>query len=222
MESFASFPLYHLLHHSPNFFSTIFGVAPHNPVAPFTSSGRSLVAAGYSLYSASTELILAFRSNDGSSTIIGFALCDGTFYLSRPHISCPSWGPYYSLNEAREPDWPEGLRQWIQDAKYGRLNHAQKTPNIRHVMSVVCVPMFIERSSKGGGPVIHDLIYDAAPMAFLCEAAGGRGSDGTQDILDIVPRQLHDRVCVFLGSRLDIDRLETYGDVQQGSKKYTN
>jgi len=183
------------------------------------------VAAGYSLYSASTELILAFRSNDGSSTIIGFALCDGTFYLSRPHISCPSWGPFYSLNEAREPDWPEGLRQWIQDAKCGRLEHAQNTKYSSRYVCSLCADVHrtLLKGGWAGNPRPHlRLLYEAAPMAFLCEAAGGRGSDGTQDILDIVPRQLHDRICVFLGSRLDIDRLETYGDVQQGSKKYTN
>jgi fructose-1,6-bisphosphatase I len=210
----------HLL--SVNHCSTIFGVAPYTPERPFTSSGRSLVAAGYALYSASTELILAIRTK-GDTAILGFALKEGTFYLSRTSISCPPWGPFYSLNEAREPDWPMGLRRWVQDAKNGRLHHSGGTKYSSRYVCSLCADVHrtLLKGGWAGNPRPHlRLLYEAAPMAFLCQAAGGKGSDGTGNILDIVPETLHQRICVFLGSMEDINSIESYGDVQQGSKKY--
>lgn len=67
-----------------------------------------------------------------------------------------------------------------------------------------------------GNPRNHlRLLYEAAPLAFILEQAGGRGSDGKVNLLDVVPEHIHHRLPVFLGSRLDIDELESYGNVQQ-------
>lgn len=179
---------------------------------------RSMVAAGYALYSSSTELVLA----GPSGAVVGFALDGGgTFHRTRPAIVCPERGPYYSLNEAREPDWPDGLRRWIDDAKRGR------TPaGVRYSARYVCslAADFHRTLLKGGwagNPRPHlRLLYEAAPLAFVAEKAGGTGSDGVDDLLNVVPNGLHDRVCCFLGSKLDVRDLVGYGDVQQMSKQY--
>lgn len=246
---------------------SIFGIAPytceHNEQAtttereetrPFSKPGSSLVAAGYALYSSSTELVISF-GND----VVGFTLdpnrlqqspfsktsttasavtdeeddddenCDvvvlaeDAFLLSRERIICPTHGPYYSLNEARENDWSDPLKQWIKHAKLG-----QTTTGTRYSSRYVCslcadFHRTLLLGGWAGNPRKHlRLLYEAAPLAFLVKAAGGKGSDGTMDLLDILPVGLHDRVCVFLGSKCDINDLLSYGDVRQViSKTYT-
>lgn len=196
---------------------TIFGIAQHSPSHPFSSSGRSLKAAGYAIYSSCTELVISLGKE-----VVGFTLHDDTFRISRPQMVCPPRGPYYSLNEAREPDWPEGLRRWINDAKRGNTP-AQTLYSSRYVCSLCAdVHRTILKGGWAGNPRPHlRLLYEAAPLAFVMEAAGGLGSDGDQNLLDIVPSAgLHDRVCVFLGSKLDVEDLIAYGDVQQKSRRY--
>ncbi len=68
-------------------------------------------------------------------------------------------------------------------------------------------------------PCTHSQVYEANPLAYLCEQAGGKGSDGRQRILDIPVNKLHQRLPLFLGSSHDITELESYGDVQQLNKK---
>ena len=213
---------------------TIFGIAPHNAEAPFSTSGRHLVAAGYTVYSSSTELVISLGdeavgftldpsllSSTTSSSTTPFPNADA-FLLSRPEIQCPTFGPYYSLNEAREPDWPDGLRRWIHDAKLGQTASGAKYSS-RYVCSLCAdVHRTLLKGGWAGNPRPHlRLLYEAAPLAFVTEAAGGRGSDGVRELLDIVPTGLHDRVCVFLGGKGDVgDLVEGYGNVQQGAQTY--
>ncbi len=208
---------------------SIFGIAESFAHA-FSKPGSDLVASGYALYSSSTELVVSLGKNQ---PVMGFTLVDNTskdsidneedsfgFVLSRKAIQCPPQGPYYSLNEAREPDWPDGLRQWIHDSKQGKTQTGQ-TYSSRYVCSL-CADFHrtLLQGGWAGNPRPHlRLLYEAAPLAFLMESAGGRGSDGRQNLLEIVPEGLHDRVCVFLGSREDIDDLESYGNIQQVQAK---
>jgi fructose-1,6-bisphosphatase I len=211
---------------------SIFGIAPfgrNGNERPFSRPGSALVASGYALYSSSTELVVSF-GNDHPDGVVGFTLDESwdydersfVFLLSRIGIRCPPHGPYYSLNEAREPDWPNGLKRWISDAKRG-ITPTGRTYSSRYVCSL-CADLHRTLLEGGwaGNPRPHlRLLYEAAPLAFLIEAAGGRGSDGTKDLLEIEPGGLHDRVCVFLGSKEDIDDLESYGDIQQlQAKRY--
>lgn len=211
--------------------SSIFGIYPHSANGrPFSKSGRNLVAAGYALYSSSTELVIAIAGGATGSSPIGFTLdptCDAndplenSFRISRQRLRCPLSGPYYSLNEAREPDWPDGLKQWIHDAKRGLTSTKQKYSS-RYVCSL-CGDFHrtLLKGGWAGNPRPHlRLLYEAAPLAFVAEAAGGMGSDGVRNLLDIEPTGLHDRVCVFLGSTADITDLVSYGEIQQGAKRY--
>ena len=183
-------------------------------------TGRSsLIAAGYVLYSSSTEMVISVEAKQA----VGFTLdprCN-RFVLSRENIKCSERGPYYSLNEAREPDWPAGLKKWIHDAKVGRTPSGGKYSS-RYICSLV--GDFHRTLLKGGwagNPRPHlRLLYEAAPLAYIVEAAGGYGSDGEQNLLDVELEEIHDRVCVFLGSKKDVSDLEGYGDIQQEFRRY--
>lgn len=226
---------------------SIFGISPHNPSNPFSSPGRSLVAAGYSVYSSSLEFVISLSSsamtgsqNDGSSwespkqaVACGFTLDPRLlspnkdvneaecFILTKPNMRCPSQGNFYSLNDGREPDWPEGLQNWIRDAKRGKTPSG-RTYSSRYVCSLCAdVHRTFIKGGWAGNPRPHlRLLYEAAPLAHIAEACGGRGSDGVQNLLDIKPEGLHSRTCVFIGSIEDVQELESYGDVQQTAKTY--
>ena len=202
---------------------SIFGIFQHTPDQPFTGSGRQkIVAAGYALYSASTELVLSLA---GGSVAMGFTYDPSRreFVLSRKSIECPSRGPYYSLNDAREPDWPDGLRRWVSDAKTGSVPSGTKFSS-RYVCALVAdVHRTLLRGGWAGNPRPHlRLLYEAIPLAHIAEACGGKASDGVMDILEILPIGLHDRLPVFIGSKEDVSELVSYGDVQQGATSYSS
>jgi len=147
----------------------------------------SMGAAGFTLIYQDTMLKSSnsSRSNEG-------AKC---FILSRKDIKCPNHGPYYSLNEGREPDWPEGLKTWIHDAKRG------KTPcgtifSARYVCSLCAdVHRTLLKGGWAGNPRPHlRLLYEGAPLAHCAEACGGKGSDGVRKKTSGTARQ---SVCVY-------------------------
>lgn len=207
--------------------------------------GTALVAAGYVLYSGATILALATNSGSGStgstgsdstssgsgsgisSTSSGVAMFDldphlGEFVLTRPRVQVPRRGAIYSLNDARQFDWPAGLRRYVDDIRRGKGQNPRQY-SARYVCSLVAD---FHRTLLYGGwcanPRPHlRLVYEGNPLALLCEAAGGRASDGKRRVLGIAPSRLHERLPLFLGSADDIAELESYGDVQQGGgKKY--
>lgn len=201
---------------------TIFGVYPnipivnateHNHLSDILQAGSHLVAAGYCMYSSSTEFVVT-----AGKGVHGFTLdpSSQTFVLTRPNMKCPARGPYYSLNEGRSSDWPDGLRQYISDIKDGKSAWGKRYSS-RYVCSLVAdVHRTILYGGWAGNPRSHlRLLYEAAPLAFVLEQAGGAGSDGMKRLLDIKPSTLHERLSCFLGSVDDIAELESYGDVQQ-------
>lgn len=215
---------------------SIFGIAPYVVDKPFSSSGRKLVAAGYAVYSSSLEFVISL-TNGSDSFAAGFTLANqnllqrcgikqesnvaARFVLSRPKMQCPRQGSYYSLNEGREPDWPEGLKRWVRDSKRGSLPSGQVYSS-RYICSLCAdVHRTLLKGGWAGNPRPHlRLLYEAAPLAHIAEACGGKGSDGVRNILDIEPIGLHDRTCVYIGSINDVNELEDYGDVQQSAKTY--
>lgn len=202
---------------------SIFGISPFISMdKSFTSSGRSLVAAGYSVYSSSTELVISLGPS-GSLGACGFTLDihSKEWILTREKLSCPLQGAYYSLNEGREPDWPDGLKKWVHDAKRGQTPSGT-TYSSRYICSLCAdVHRTIIKGGWAGNPRPHlRLLYEGAPLSHVVEACGGRGSDGTQDLLDIIPKSLHHRTSVFIGSKQDIDELESYGNIRQSAKSY--
>jgi fructose-1,6-bisphosphatase I len=178
--------------------------------------GRDLVAAGYLLYGTSTMLV--YSTGRG---VNGFTLdpAVGEFLLSHPAIRIPESPCYYSVNQGNEKYWSKGVREytdWLQGRKPGSASLSA-----RYVGSLVAD---FHRNLLAGGvfyypadsrdPEIPNgklrLLYEAIPLAFLAEQAGGRGSDGTQNILDIQPQRLHQRTPFFAGSQGLVEQAEKF------------
>lgn len=176
-------------------------------------SGTRLIAAGYVLYSSATILCTSFGSGTHAFTLDHST---GDFILTHPSIKIPPRGQIYSVNDARYFDWPDGLRRYIDTVRQGKGRYPKKY-SARYICSLVAD---FHRTLMYGGVAMNPrdhlrLVYEANPLSFLVEHAGGRGSDGKSRILSLQPVKLHQRLPLFLGSSEDMEELESYGDVQQ-------
>ncbi|KMT00869.1 hypothetical protein BVRB_9g221420 [Beta vulgaris subsp. vulgaris] len=203
---------------------TIFGIynrlkeldhLPRDEMASLNSlqSGSRLVAAGYVLYSSATIFSVTFGSGVHAFTL---DRSTGDFILTHPSITIPPRGQIYSVNDARYFDWPEGLRQYIDTVRQGKGKYPKKY-SARYICSLVAD---FHRTLLYGGIAMNPrdhlrLVYEANPLSFVAEQAGGKGSDGKSRILSIQPSKLHQRLPLFLGSPEDIEELESFEDIQQ-------
>ena len=190
--------------------------------------GREIAAAGYVLYGPSTIFVLSTGHG-----VHGFTLDPniGEFFLSQPDIRCPSRGNCYSINESNYSRWTPELQNWVRWVK-GDPNGPPpaatsgfSTPyGARYVGSLVADA---HRTLIKGGIFAYPadaksqsgklrLLYEANPMSFLFEQAGGAGTNGTQRILDIVPDSLHQRTPLVIGSREDVGAFAHFMSAAQG------
>jgi len=180
-------------------------------------SGNRLVVSGYCLYSAATSFVVSF----GGKTCQGFTLDEsvGEFVLTQPNMKVPSRGkPIYSINEANRWQWDEPLRDYVTAIQKGD-GETGKQYTARYLGSMVGD---IHRTLLYGGIFGYPgdekntngklrLLYEAAPIAFLLEAAGGLAVGGEGErILDIVPTNVHQRVPCFFGSTDDVNEMRSY------------
>ncbi|HEX2631077.1 MAG TPA: class 1 fructose-bisphosphatase [Chitinophagaceae bacterium] len=180
----------------------------------FLQPGNQQVAAGYMIYGSSTMMVYATRRG-----VNGFTLDPsiGEWTLSHPDIKCPPSGKIYSVNHGNFFKYTEGVKQYITACqKKDKTNGGPYTQ--RYIGSMVAD---VHRNLIKGGiftyPGTTDkpkgklrLLYECNPFAFIVEAAGGKATDGTQRILDIVPTDLHQRTPFFVGSKLMMEELESY------------
>ncbi|XP_068656605.1 fructose-1,6-bisphosphatase, cytosolic [Aristolochia californica] len=176
-------------------------------------SGNRLIAAGYVLYSSATILCISFGSGTHAFTLDHST---GDFVLTHPSIKIPSRGQIYSVNDARYFDWPKGLKQYIDTVRQGK-GQFQKKYSARYICSLVAD---LHRTFIYGGIAMNPrnhlrLVYEANPLSFLVQQAGGKASDGKSRILSLQPVELHQRLPLFLGSLEDMEELESYGEIQQ-------
>jgi len=170
--------------------------------------GRAQVAAGYILYGSSTMLV--YTTGQG---VHGFTLDPtiGEFLLSHPDIRCPDVGQYYSVNESHWNKWAPGVQRAVAAFKNGDAGRVE-AKNARYIGSLVAD---IHRNLMSGGIFLYPadtnaprgklrLLYEAAPLALVVEQAGGAAFDGTTDILDIAPTELHQRTPLIIGSKRDV------------------
>jgi len=183
----------------------------------FLQPGYKQVTAGYIIYGSSTMMV--YTSGQG---VHGFTLDPsvGEFLLSHPNIQIPSRGKYYSANEGNYHYWSEGVRGYVDylkspDRATGRPYSARYIGTLvadfhRNLLAggIFMYPADTRDPEKPRGKL--RLLYEAAPMAFIVEQAGGRASDGMQDIMNIQPESLHQRVPLFIGSREDVDEAEQF------------
>lgn len=190
-------------------FSIYRTVFPGDParLEDFLQPGSELVAAGYVLYGSSTMLV--YTTGRG---VNGFTLDPsiGEFCLSHPNIMTPKKGNIYSINEGNYADMPQGVQQYIE---YCKSNDGKKPYSGRYIGSLVAD---FHRNLIKGGIYIYPgttkdpngklrLLYECNPLAFICEQAGGKATDGFNRILDIKPETLHQRVPYFVGSADMVD-----------------
>jgi fructose-1,6-bisphosphatase I len=174
----------------------------------FLQPGRRQVAAGYVIYGSSTMLV--YTTGQGAH---GFTLDPsiGEFLLSHPNIRIPAEGRYLSVNDAYEQLWDAPVKQLMRH--YRALEGSRKAMSVRYVGSLVAD---FHRNLLGGGIFCYPankknpngklrLLYEANPLAFIVEQAGGSAIDGARRVLDIAPTELHQRVPLYIGSKSDVD-----------------
>lgn len=167
-------------------------------------AGNRLVASGYIIYGSSTMLV--YSTGKG---VNGFTLDNsiGEFCLSHPNIQTPKDGTIYSLNEGNASDFPEGVQKYISWCKE-KDKETKRPYSARYIGSMVAD---LHRNLLKGGIFIYPptakapngklrLMFECIPMAFIVEQAGGIATTGKERVLDIQPKELHQRVPVFIGS----------------------
>lgn len=171
--------------------------------------GRGQIAAGYVLFGPSTMLVYSIGKGVHAFTLDPSL---GEFILSSEDIRIPEHGPVYSVNEGNFWQWDESIRDYIRyvhrhegyTARYG----GALVGDFHRILFQGGVFLYPGTVKKPEGKL--RLLYESAPLAFLAEQAGGRASTGTQDILDVIPKQLHDRTPLFIGSKEDVALVESF------------
>ena len=175
--------------------------------------GMRQVAAGYIVYGSSTMMV--YTTGQGAH---GFTLDPsiGEFLLSHPNIRTPDLGRYLSVNDSYYKLWQEPVKALMRH--YRGLDGQREAMSVRYVGSLVAD---FHRNLLSGGMFCYPanskatsgklrLLYEANPLAFICEQAGGAATDGSRRILEIQPTELHQRTPLFLGSKLDVEAAERF------------
>jgi len=200
---------------------TIFSVlrSPQGPEATeeraFLQPGTSQVASGFAVYGPTTQLVLTV--GDGTH---GFTLDRETytFVLTHPDIRIPADTQEFAINMSNMRRWEPPVRRYIDECLAGKDGPRGKDFNMRWVASMVAD---VYRILSRGGIFMYPrdsknrdgrlrLMYEANPMAFVVEQAGGAATDGKQRILELAPQKLHQRVAVILGSKNEVERVTSY------------
>ncbi len=191
----------------------------------FLQPGVRQVAAGYAVYGSSTMLVLTTGNG-----VNGFTLDQhvGMFVLTHPNMRIPEETKEFSINSSRQRFWEEPVRRYVNDCVAGKDGPCGRDYNMRWVGSMVAdvhrilcrggvflYPIDAENRAKGGK---LRLMYEANPMAFLVEQAGGIATTCRQRILEVPPTALHQRVPVVLGSKREVERIIGYHQDYDGSE----
>lgn len=178
----------------------------------FLQPGNLQVAAGYVVYGTSTMLV--YTTGFG---VNGFTLnpAMGTYYLSHPNMKYPDDGNIYSINEGYYVHFPQGVKDYL---KYCQEEEGNRPYSARYIGSLVSdyhrnmikggIYMYPTSSKSPQGKL--RLLYECNPIAFLAEQSGAKATDGYKRIMEIKPKELHQRVPIFVGSRLMVDKLEEF------------
>lgn len=167
--------------------------------------GVKQLAAGYVVYGSST--VLTYTTGDG---VHMFTLVPeiGAYVLSNEHVKMPETGKIYSLNEAYADSFPQGYRDYLKQVKhegYSARYIGSMVADFHRTLIKGGVFMYPETADAPGGKL--RLMYEANPMAFLTEQAGGAATDGRGRILERQPKDLHDRTPLVIGSRGEVDKV---------------
>ncbi len=183
----------------------------------FLQPGAQQVAAGYAVYGPQTMLVITLGNG-----VVGFTLDreTGTWMLTNENIQIPADTKEFAINMSNMRHWAPPVRQYIDDCLAGQTGPLGKDYNMRWVASMVAdvhrilsrggIFMYPWDSREPNKPGKLRLMYEANPMSFIVEQAGGMATDSVNRIMDIQPTQLHQRVGVVLGSKNEVERVRSY------------
>jgi fructose-1,6-bisphosphatase I len=181
----------------------------------FLQPGRNQVAAGFAVYGPTTVFVLTV--GDGAH---GFTLDRETFtfVLTHPDIRIPEDTQEFAINMSNERRWELPVKRYIDECVAGTDGVRGKDFNMRWVASMVAdvfrvlsrggIFMYPRDSKNKDGRL--RLMYEANPMSFIVEQAGGAATDGSKRILEVQPKGLHQRIAVILGSKNEVERVTSY------------
>ena len=182
--------------------------------ADFLQAGHAQVAAGYCVYGPQTTLVMTVGDGVAMFTLDRE---QGSFVLTQEHVQIPADTKEFTINMSNMRHWDEPVKHYIDECLAGKSGPRGKDFNMRWVASMVAD---VHRILTRGGVFMYPwdkrepdkpgklrLMYEANPMSWLVEQAGGAATNGEQRILDIQPTQLHQRVSVFLGSKNEVDHV---------------
>jgi fructose-1,6-bisphosphatase I len=183
----------------------------------FLQAGVKQVAAGYCVYGPQTTLVLTV--GDG---VVVFTLDreQGSFVLTEENLTVPHDTQEFAINMSNHRHWKQPVQRYIDECLQGQDGPRGKDFNMRWVGSMVAdvhriltrggVFMYPWDKREADKPGKLRLMYEANPMSWLIEQAGGAATDGRQRIMDITPTKLHQRVAVFMGSKHEVERVTSY------------
>lgn len=184
-------------------------------LADFLQCGNTQICAGYALYGTSTMFV--FTTGNG---VNGFTLDKetNTFYLTHANMQIPADTQEFAINVSNYRFWQEPMQRYIDECLQGVEGDRKKDFNMRWVASMVAE---VHRILVRGGVFMYPidaksktgklrLMYEANPMSFIVEQAGGAATTGHMRILDLTPADIHQRVPVILGSKNEVDRVFSY------------
>jgi fructose-1,6-bisphosphatase I len=183
--------------------------------AAFLQPGRTQVAAGFAVYGPTTVFVLTVGDGAHAFTLDRESF---TFVLTHPDIRIPADTAEFAINISNQRRWEPPVKRYIDECLAGKDGPRGKDFNMRWVASMVAD---VFRVLSRGGIFMYPrdakntdgrlrLMYEANPMAFIVEQAGGAATDGRTRILDLQPKGLHQRVAVILGSKNEVERVSSY------------
>ena len=189
----------------------------------FLQPGRQQAAAGYCVYGPQTTLVLTVGDGVAMFTLDRE---QGSFVLTQDNVQIPADTKEFAINMSNMRHWAPPMRRYIDECLAGKEGPRGKDYNMRWIASMVAD---VHRILSRGGVFMYPwdkrepdkpgklrLMYEANPMAFLIEQAGGMATNGQQRIMDIGPKKLHERVSVILGSRNEVQRVTDYHVAEAG------
>jgi len=201
---------------------TIFSILRHDKkeapkVEDFLQKGIEQVAAGYAIYGPSTMLVLTVGKGTHGFTLDREV---GNFILTHPDLRIPEDTSEFAINTSNARFWEAPVHRYVTECQDGKSGERGRDFNMRWIASMVAE---VHRILVRGGVFMYPrdtrdpekpgrlrLMYEASPIGFLVEQAGGAASTGRQRIMELLPHQLHQRVPVILGSKNEVERIVRY------------
>lgn len=189
----------------------------HPSEADFLQPGSRQLCAGYAIYGPSTMLVLTTGHG-----VNGFTLDReiGEFMLTHPNLRIPEHTSEFAINASNSRHWEPAIRRYVGECLAGQSGPRGRDFNMRWIASLVAET---HRILMRGGVFMYPrdrkdparagrlrLLYEANPIGYLIEQAGGRASTGYGPVLDVVPESLHQRISFVFGARAEVERIERY------------